>query len=100
MKKRLSLFLLIFVFALIGCTEQKKAERAVNKFIKKFATYPESYEPIETLDLEEYEGLLKGYKLGVMYRIKNKDGVVEVRTHEFKLTKEFNVYMDAFEQFE
>ena len=92
--------MLLFTLTLNGCTDQKKAEREVNKFVRKFATYPESYDPIETLDLEEYDGVIKGYKLGVMYRIRNKNGIVEVKTHEFKLTKRFNVYIEAFEDFE
>lgn len=91
------LLMLLFPIVFISCDKQSKAERNVSEFIQKFSLNPESYESIEFIDIVETE---RGYELGHMYRIVNRSGLKEVKTHTFKLTKDMDVYIDMFEYFD
>lgn len=99
------LFLCLFV---VGCSNQQRGEKAVKSFIQKFSTNPKTYEPIEFLDIESNVqsdsnpnnfGGYK-YKIGHMYRIMGQDGINRRVIHEFKLSNNFNVIVEPFEDFE
>lgn len=88
---------LVVLFFFTSCDEQSKAEKSVSNFIEKFSLNPETYEPIEFINLEKTD---KGYRLGHMYRIMNRSGIKEIRNHTFKLTPDFKVYIEPFEYFD
>ena len=90
------------VILLVSCTPQNKAETAVSEFITKYATYPESYEPIDFTEIQPFTNRfgLKAYKIKHAYRIKNKSGVLITTGHEFKLSEKMIVYVDFMEEFE
>lgn len=95
--------LLAFIsFLVISCSEQHKAEKAVSDFILKFATFPDSYEPIDFYEIEycKNDYGIKSHKIKHAYRIKDKSGKLIVTAHEFKLSENFIVYVDFMEEFE
>lgn len=90
--KKLSIifFALIMALGLYSCqSDQSKAETEVKELIKKFSAYPDSYEPIEFMPLEETtsNAYSTHYKLNHIYRIKTSQGIQQVLIHDFVISK-------------
>lgn len=87
MKNTYLLLLVVICISISSCGDsQSKSEIAVKDHIKKYATYPKSYEPIEFLDLVKIESsYLEEYDLGHMFRIKGANGINKVSTHTFRI---------------
>jgi len=100
MKKIMVLILMAFI--LCSCSKQYKAEHAVSKFIQKYSTNPDSYNPIDFMKVEEYKnkyGQIE-YKIGHMYRLVGTDGINRRIIHNFILTQNFYVNLALFEDYE
>lgn len=108
MKKTVLLLLALPLFiGMTSCSDQKKAEGQVKDLIEKFSTYPDTYEPIEFMDLQKKESnaYCTNYTLDHLYRIQCKDGIKRVVSHSFTVSKvndsgKMSVVIQPFEYWE